>query len=237
VECPQPTTHPGCERIALLIYPGFTALDLFGPHHMLAGLRPNRLDLVAKTKDSLATDTMVHITPTASFADIEPGLDVLLVPGGTAGTLAAMQDEATRTFIATQGAAARFVTSVCTGSLILGAAGLLRFHRATSHWAAREVLSAFGAEPIDARVVIDRNRITAAGVNAGLDLGLTLAGLLRNTATAQRIQLFAEYDPQPPYHAGTLAKAPPDIAADMRIPAEAFAAQARKTAALLGFLI
>ena len=227
----SPAPRPrGKERLALLIYPGFTALDLFGPHHMLCALMPQRLDLVATTMDPVITDTGVKVLPSATFADIAPGLDVLFVPGGTQGTLAAMQDRETREFLSTQGAQARYVTSVCTGSLILGAAGLLRGYRATSHWVTRDVLSEFGAEPVEARVVIDRNRVTGAGVSAGLDLGLTLVGLLRDVGTAQRVQLIAEYDPHPPFDAGTPAKAPPDVSAEMRAMFAPFAEHARAAA-------
>ncbi|SJZ69686.1 DJ-1/PfpI family protein [Enhydrobacter aerosaccus] len=225
-----PAPARGKERIALLIYPGFTALDLFGPHNMLCGLMPEKIDLVAKTSDPVITDTGVTIVPSATFGDIAPGLDVLFVPGGTKGTLAALQDEATREFVARQGASARYVTSVCTGSLILGAAGLLRGYRATSHWVARDILSEFGAQPVDSRVVIDRNRVTGAGVSAGLDFGLTLVGLLRDAGYAQRVQLVAEYDPHPPFDAGTPAKAPADVTADMRTMFAPFAAEALKAA-------
>ncbi|MBS0519881.1 MAG: DJ-1/PfpI family protein [Proteobacteria bacterium] len=228
-----PPPARGKERIALLVYPGFTALDLFGPHNMLSGLLPEKLDLVARTPEPVTTDTGVKILPSATFADIAPGLDVLFVPGGTKGTLAAMQDDATRAFVARHGETARYVTSVCTGSLILGAAGLLRGYRATSHWVTREILPEFGAEPVEARVVVDRNRVTGAGVSAGLDLGLTLVGLLRDPGYAQRVQLVAEYDPHPPFDAGTPAKAPADVTADMRAMFAPFAAEARKVAQAL----
>lgn len=198
----------GRERIAFLIYPGFTALDVFGPHNMLAGLMPERLDLVAATREPVRTDTGISILPTASFAEIEPGLDVLCVPGGTRGTLAAMADPATIAFLARQGAAARWVTSVCTGALVLGAAGLLRGYRATGHWLLRDLLSIFGAEPVNARVVTDRNRMTGGGVTAGIDFGLTLVARMRDPAYARAVQLVAEYDPEPPFRAGTPATAP-----------------------------
>jgi len=224
----------GSERMALLIYPGFTALDLFGPHHMLAGVRPARLDLVAKTRAPVVSDTGVTITPGAGFADIEPGLDVLLVPGGTEGTLAAMQDAETRAFLAAQGARARYVTSVCTGSLILGAAGLLQGRRATSHWLTLNVLSAFGAVPVAGRVVEDGNVITGAGVSAGLDLGLTLVNRLRDRAYAERVQLVAEYDPRPPLAAGNPELAPADVTASARAAFAPFLARVEASARALG---
>jgi transcriptional regulator GlxA family with amidase domain len=216
----------GTERIALLIYPGFTALDLFGPHNMLAGLRPARMDLVSATREPVVTDTGVSVLPSATFTDIAPGLDVLFVPGGSLGTLAAMKNEALLAFVAQQGAAARYVTSVCTGALVLGAAGLLRGYRATTHWAAMEALAAFGATPVGARVVADRNRITGAGVSAGLDFGLQLVATFRDRAYAERVQLAAEYDPQPPFDAGSPAKATPESLARLRALYAPFAAEA-----------
>lgn len=134
----------------------------------------------------------------------------LCVPGGGDGTLAAMRDEATINFLKDRGARARYITSVCTGSLILGAAGLLQGYRATSHWLARDILRDFGAEPIDARVVVDRNRITGAGVTAGLDLGLGLVGRLRDRQYAETVQLLAEYAPEPPFQAGTPSNSSPE---------------------------
>ena len=219
------------ERIAILVYPGFTALDLFGPHHMLAGLRPARLDLVGRTRAPVQTDTGVTITPSAGFDDIAPGLDILLVPGGTEGTLAAMEDADTRAFLAAQGAAARYITSVCTGSLILGAAGLLRGRRATSHWVTLEVLRHFGAIPVAERVVEDGNVMTGAGVSAGLDLGLTLVARLRDQHYAERVQLVAEYDPHPPLHAGSPALAPPGTTAATRALFAPFVARLEAVAA------
>jgi transcriptional regulator GlxA family with amidase domain len=216
----------GTERIALVIYPGFTALDLFGPHNMLAGLRPARMDLVAATREPVVTDTGVSVLPSATFADIAPGLDILFVPGGSLGTLAAMKNAALLAFIAQQGAASRFVTSVCTGSLVLGAAGLLRGYRATTHWAAMEALPPFGATAMADRVVIDRNRITGAGVSAGLDLGLQLVATMRDRPYAERVQLAAEYDPQPPFDAGSPAKAAPESLARLRTLYAPFAAEA-----------
>ncbi len=206
-----PATGSGAERIAMLIYPGFTALDLFGPHHMLAGLRPARLDLVASTCAPLKTDTGVTIVPAVGFDEVEEGLDILLVPGGTEGTLAAMQDAPTRAFIARHTASAKLVASVCTGSLILAAAGVLRGRRATSHWLTLDILPLFGATPVAERVVEDGKFITGAGVSAGLDLGLTIVQRLRGTAYAQAVQLVAEYDPQPPLAAGTPGTAPAGV--------------------------
>ncbi len=211
---PSPTR--GRERIAFLLYPEFTALDLFGPHHMLSGLMPSRLDLVAATRAPVRTDMGVDVLPTATFDEIADGLDVLCVPGGTNGTLAAMRDPGTLDFLRRHGASAKWVTSVCTGSLVLGAAGLLRGYRATGHWAIHDLLGHLGAIPTEGRVVEDRNRMTGGGVTAGIDFGLTLLARFRDTPTAQAMQLFAEYDPQPPLDAGSPAKAPPAVLATAR---------------------
>jgi cyclohexyl-isocyanide hydratase len=138
---------------------------------------------------------------------------LLLVGGGTKGTLAAMRDPATIAFIADRGSRAKWVTSVCTGSLLLGQAGLLNGYRATSHWIGRPFLNDFGAIEVDQRVVFDRNRITGAGVSAGLDLGLAIVEKLRPLEFAQMVQLFAEYAPEPPLHSGTPDLAPAPVLA------------------------
>jgi putative intracellular protease/amidase len=198
----------GRERIAFLVYPGFTALDMVGPHYMLTNLMGATVRVVAATTEPVRSDTGLVFMPDESFATCPADLDILCVPGGTTGTLAAMQDAATLAFLADRGGRARYVTSVCTGSLLLGAAGLLRGRRATSHWVTRKLLPLFGAEAVDARVVTDGNRITGAGVTAGLDFGLSLVAGLRDRDYAQAVQLLAEYAPEPPFNAGTPATAP-----------------------------
>lgn len=200
------------EQIAMLIYPAFTALDLIGPQHYLAGLMGAKVHLVARTMTPVTSDTGVTILPTATFETCPKDLDILFAPGGTAGTIAAMNDAATLAFVADRGSRAKYVTSVCTGSLVLGAAGLLRGYRATSHWAVRDVLSEFDAVPVEERVVIDRNRITGAGVTSGLDFGLRITAELRDEQYARMQQLMSEYDPQPPFDAGSPRKAPKDAA-------------------------
>lgn len=197
--------------IAMLVYPRMTALDLMGPQHMFASLDGARVHLVAKTADPVTSDLGVTIVPTTTFADCPQDLTILFTPGGTDGTLAAMADAETRAFMADRGARAQYVTSVCTGSLILGAAGLLQGYKATSHWAARSALAEFGAIPVEARYVKDRNRITGAGVTAGLDFGLHILAELRGEAFAQGVQLMSEYDPQPPFQAGSPLSAPPAV--------------------------
>ncbi|GAB6845123.1 transcriptional regulator GlxA family with amidase domain [Methylorubrum rhodinum] len=193
------------KKIAILLYPGMTALDVVGPQNLLAGLGP--IELVAARIGPVASDTGLSLVATHDFETCTRDLDVLLVPGGD-GTPAQMRDGAALAFLADRAQRATWVTSVCTGSLILGAAGLLRGYRATSHWCVRDtVLPLFGAEPVDSRVVFDRNRVTSAGVSAGLDFALALAARLRGEAYAKTAQLVAAYAPQPPFAAGTPAEA------------------------------
>lgn len=225
-----PAGWVGREQIAFLIYPEFTALDLVGPHYMLAGLLGAKVHIVAKTKEPITSDQKLTFVPTGTFEECPKDLDILCVPGGTTGTLAAMEDRATIEFLKDRGSRAKYITSVCTGALIIGAAGLLRGYRATSHWAAREVLRDLGAEPVDSRVVVDRNRITGAGVTAGIDFGLRLLAMLRDQTYAEAMQLLAEYDPAPPFNAGTLEKAPEVPAKLMQHMLLPFGADARAVA-------
>lgn len=205
----MPPNWTGQEQIGMLLYPGFTALDFVGPQYMLAGLLGARVHHIAKTMAPVVSDTQLAIVPTMTLAQAPRELDILFVPGGGQGTLDALQDDALLAFVADRGRRAKWVTSVCTGSLVLGAAGLLKGYRATSHWIARPLLGDVGATPVDARVVRDRNRITGAGVSAGLDLGLAIVGLLRDPLYAQTLQLLAEYAPEPPFNAGSPGTAPP----------------------------
>jgi putative intracellular protease/amidase len=211
----MPAHWTGKEQIAFLIYPEFTALDMVGPHYMLTSLMGATTHLVAKSRDIVKSDAGLMFQPSATFDDCPADLDIICVPGGTAGTLAAMQDDATIRFLKDRGSRAKFVTSVCTGSLILGAAGLLTGYRATSHWVARSLLPIFGALPAEGRVVHDRNRITGGGVTAGIDFGLALVGQLRDREYAEGVQLLAEYAPEPPYDAGTPQRAPANVKAMM----------------------
>lgn len=215
------------DNIAMLCYPGMTILDLIGPQYMFASLMGASVQLVGKTRDPMTSDTGVTMVPTATFADVPRDLTVLFVPGGTTGTLAAMRDDETRNFVADRGARAQYVTSVCTGALVLGAAGLLNGYRATTHWAALDTLSDCGATPVSERVVRDRNRITGAGVTAGLDFGLTMVAELRDPVYAQGVQLGCEYDPQPPFNAGSTRTASPEVKAIMESMYTAFPGQVR----------
>jgi len=206
----MPASWMGSDRIAMLLYPGFTALDFVGPQYFFGNLMGATVQLVAKDRSPVTSDTGITIVPTATFAECPADLDVLFVPGSGKGVLDAMEDAATVGFLADRGARAKWVTSVCTGSLLLARAGLLTGYRATGHWVAREVLAEFGAIPVDQRVVRDRNRMTGAGVSAGLDLGLAMAAELRDRSCAEAIQLLAEYAPEPAFDAGTPNRAPKD---------------------------
>lgn len=203
-------------HIALVAYPGFTALDLLGPHHVLSMLPGTKVHIVAASREAVTSDMGVTLVPTTSFDDCPAELTAVMVPGGTAGTLAAMQDPALQAFLRDRGARAQWVCSVCTGSLVLGAAGLLQGYRATSHWATLDLLARLGAEPVAERYVRDRNRFTGAGVTAGLDFGLALVAELSEPKFARMVQLLAEYDPAPPFDAGSPAKAGEAITAEIR---------------------
>lgn len=192
-------------RIAFLLFPNVTQLDLTGPAQVLSRLGDARLDLVAATLAPVPTDAGFSILPTATFADV-PAADILCVPGGF-GVNGAIADDATLAWVRQVGAGATWVTSVCTGSLVLGAAGLLTGYRAGCHWAQRHMLPLFGAEPVAERVVVDRNRVTGGGVTAGIDFALTLTALIRGRAHAELVQLSLEYDPQPPFDAGSPERA------------------------------
>lgn len=187
-------------EVLMLVYPKFTALDLVGPQHVFALLGPEfKTRLVWKDTKEIVSDTGIPIRPTTAFGDCPEDPAVIFVPGGTEGTLAAMEDKEVREFLASRGAKAKFVTSVCTGALVLGAAGLLKGYKATTHWLALDALKGFGAEPVAERVVTDRNRVTGAGVTAGIDFALTLAAKLKDESYAKAVQLMMEYDPQPPF--------------------------------------
>jgi len=203
----QEQLRMGSEQIAILVYPEFTALDALGPHYALAGMMGATVRFVAKTLDLIpcegASKGGFCIKPHLTFADCPTDLDLLLVPGGLTGTMAAMADGATLQFLAEQSAKAKMVGSVCTGSLLLGAAGLLKGRRATSHWQMLDVLKDVGAIPVSERVVFDgTDRVTAAGVSAGLDLGFELVRHYRGDFYAKGMQLLGEYDPQPPFPGG-----------------------------------
>lgn len=192
-------------RVAFLLFPNVTQLDLTGPAQVLSRLENARIDLVWKTTDPVPTDAGFALLPTATFADVAEA-DILCIPGGF-GVNRVIADDEAMAWIEAIAARAAWVTSVCTGSLVLGAAGLLDGYRATCHWGQREMLRLFGAEPVDARSVIDRNRVTGGGVTAGIDFAFTLMALIRGEAHARAVQLSLEYDPAPPFDSGSPAKA------------------------------
>jgi cyclohexyl-isocyanide hydratase len=202
---------PDMIEIGFLMFPKVTQLDLTGPLQVLSRLPGARVHLIWKRIEPVPSDAVLSLLPTTTFADCPP-LDVICVPGG-AGADDLLGDDETLTFLRTQADHARFVTAVCTGSLLLGAAGLLEGYRATTHWSAMAHLAPFGAIPTPSRVCMDRNRITGGGVTAGIDFALTLAAVLTDAMTAQMIQLGLEYDPAPPFAAGSPAIAPPEILA------------------------
>lgn len=189
-------------HIGMLVYPKFTALDLIGPHTIFAQLSSAEVHLVGKTLDPVTSDAGITMSPTRSFATCPERLDVLFVPGGTFGTVAMMEDAEVLAFLRSRASATTWITSVCTGSLVLGAAGLLRGYRATTHWVARDILPILEATPLAERYVEHGNRVTGAGISAGIDFGLRLAERLRGPAEAERIQLNLEYAPEPPYPGG-----------------------------------
>ena len=194
----------------MLLYPHLTALDLVGPQ---CAFGPHaRTHLFWKTLDPVPTDTGFSILPTATLSEGPRELDVLFVPGGM-GTGAWMEDADVLAFLAKRGRSTRFVTSVCTGSLLLGAAGLLDGYKAATHWAFYDALEALGVKGVRERVVVDRNRVTGGGVTAGVDFGLTLLAALRGEPTARVTQLMMEYNPRPPFDAGSPAGAGPETTA------------------------
>lgn len=192
-----------------LLFPDVTQLDFTGPLQVLHRLPGATTHIVAKTLDPVPSDCGLSLVPTATFADCPP-LDLLCVPGGF-GVDGAMGDAETMDFVRRAGAQARYVTSVCTGAFILGAAGLLQGKRATTHWAYHDLLPLVGAIPVHARVVRDGDTFTGGGVTAGIDFALTLAAELRGDDIAQSIQLAIEYDPAPPFDAGSPERAPADV--------------------------
>lgn len=207
----------GNEKVAMLLYPGFTALDLVGPHYFFACMLGATVHLVTTGTPHAAvpSDLGLAIQPTTTLEAAPADLDVLFVPGGTMGTVAAMETRRITDWLADRGGRAGLVTSVCTGSMLLGKAGLLRGKRATSHWVTRPLLHEVGATAVDARVVVDGNVVTGAGVSSGLDFALAVVAGLRGERYAQALMLQAEYHPEPPFQGGTMASTPPAVAEAM----------------------
>jgi len=205
----QTTTPSGALAIGMVLFPGLTQLDLTGAYEVLARMPDTRVHLIASTRNPVQSEWGLTISPNTTFAEA-PSLDVLCVPGGW-GVDSHLDDDELLDFLRSRGEHARYITSVCSGALLLGAAGLLRGYHATTHWMSLDLLPLLGAEPVRHRVVRDGNRITGAGVTAGIDFGLRLAAELFGPATAQRIQLAIEYAPEPLYASGAPDNAPQDI--------------------------
>jgi cyclohexyl-isocyanide hydratase len=197
--------------IGMLVFPRVTQLDLTGPVQVFSSVPGAKLHLIWKRIEPVPSDSVLTLTPTTTFADC-PQLDVICVPGGV-GTDDMVNDEEMLDFLRQQATGAKYITSVCTGSLVLGAAGLLQGYRAATHWTAMDYLAKFGATPTKTRVCVDRNRVTGGGVTAGIDFALTLVSLLVDRTTAQAIQLRLEYNPAPPFNAGSPDTAPAEIVA------------------------
>ena len=200
------TTH---FRSGLLVFPNLTQLDLTGPYEVLARLPGAETLLLWKSLDPVRSEHGLTILPMATLASCPP-LDLILVPGGP-GINPLLEDAEVLAFLRRVAAEARYVVGVCTGSLVLGAAGLLRGRRAATHWMSRELLRSFGAEPVAQRVIVDGNLFTGGGVTAGIDVALTVAAEIAGRAAAEAIQLGIEYDPAPPFASGSPERADPAV--------------------------
>ncbi len=200
-------------RFGLLAFPGLTLLDLLGPFEVFARVRGAEVQVVGLDRRPLQSDLGLRFQPQCALSEASregQGFDLLLVPGGP-GQMQLMENPRVLGFLRQQAKRTRYMTSVCTGSLILGAAGLLRGYRATTHWLCLDLLPHLGAEAVAERVVVDRDRICGAGVSAGLDLALVATALLCGEAEARRVQLLLEYDPAPPFRGGSPESAPPAL--------------------------
>jgi cyclohexyl-isocyanide hydratase len=205
-------------RSGMLVFPNLTQLDLTGPYEVLARIPGAETLLLWKNLDPVRSEHGLTILPMATLSS-SPPLDLVLVPGG-AGINPLLDDAEVLAFLRGAAAAARYVVGICTGSLVLGAAGLLRGRRAATHWMSRELLRVFGAEPVAERVVVDGNLFTGGGVTAGIDVALTVAGEIAGRATAEAIQLGIEYAPAPPFGSGSPETADPAVLAAVLARAE-----------------
>jgi len=215
-------------QIGSLLFEGLDQIDLTGPFEVFARIPNSTYRVYAKTSDQMRDLRGLRLTADATLAEA-PQLDVLHVPGGF-GQEALMEDEEVIGWIRRQAAGATVIFSVCTGALLCGAAGLLKGRRATTHWAAFEVLQHFGAIPVNERVVVDGNMVFAAGVTSGIDSALRVAADLRGVPAAESIQLYMQYAPEPPFNAGTPETAPAAIVEATRKSVQAMTAQRIATA-------
>ncbi|HRF09490.1 MAG TPA: DJ-1/PfpI family protein [Xanthobacteraceae bacterium] len=217
-------------RIGFLLFPNITQLDLTGPYEVLSKLPNATVHLIWKTLEPVKAVGGLAILPDTTLADC-PQLDLICVPGGP-GMTPLMNDEDILAFLRKQAAGARYLTSVCTGSLVLGAAGLLQGKKAATHWMAMDILPSLGAIPVEARVVVDGNVITGGGVTAGIDFGLQVAAAVAGEDVAKMIQLQLEYDPEPPFKSGHPRSADPALVEKMKKLGEVMTNERRKNAAL-----
>lgn len=197
-------------NIGFVIFPNLTQLDFTGPLQVLHRLPELKVHIIAKSLDPVPSDCGLGLVPTTAFEDCGQ-LDLICVPGGGVGVAAAMTDPATIDFVQEQAAGARYITSVCTGAFVLGAAGLLKGRRATTHWAYTDLLPLVGATWQKARIVTDGNVVTAAGVASGIDFALHMVAEIAGAETAQAVQLGIEYDPAPPFPGGHPDRAPASV--------------------------
>ena len=194
--------------VAIVLFPAVTQLDLTGPYEVFNRMPSTKVVLLSSSLAPVRTEWGLTLMPDATF-ESSPDFDVICVPGGW-GVNEALESGELISFLNRAGRA-RYITSVCSGALLLGAAGLLEGYRATTHWMSHELLSLFGAIPVHERVVIDRNRITGGGVTAGIDLALVIAAEMFGESVAQEIQLAIEYDPAPPFESGSPLTAPAEV--------------------------
>ncbi|BCL34813.1 transcriptional regulator [Nostoc sp. MS1] len=206
--------------IGIVLFPSVTQLDFTGPYEVFTRFPKTNLYLLSETLEPIKSDRGLTFLPDTTFAEA-PNLDVLCVPGGP-GINAKLEDKNFLEFLKTQGEQARYVTSVCTGSLLLAAAGLLTGYRATTHWLSLNLLEMLGVEAVKQRIVIDRNRITGGGVTAGIDFALAIAAELFGETLAQEIQLQIEYNPQPPFNSGSPDTASADVLKRVRAASQGF---------------
>jgi cyclohexyl-isocyanide hydratase len=219
-------------QFGILIFPNVQQLDATGPYEVFASIPDAKVHLIWKDREPVRSATGLVLAPTMTLGEC-PALDVLCVPGGK-GINSLLRDRDVLGFLRTQAAQARYVSSVCTGALVLGAAGLLRGRRATTHWASHDLLAKFGAIPTQGRVVRDGNVFTAGGVTAGIDFGLSVVAELLGEAQAQMIQLGHEYAPEPPFHAGTPESAPEAVLAAAK---ERLASSRREREAIISHIL
>lgn len=215
-------------HIGFLLFPDITQLDLTGPHEVLSKIPGAKLHLIWKSLNPVKAVGGLALLPDTTLADC-PQLDLVCVPGGP-GMTDLILDEEVLAFLRKQAAGARYITSVCTGALVLGAAGLLRGRRAATHWMAMDMLATLGAVPVSDRIVVDGNLITGGGVTAGIDFGLRVAAEIAGEEVAKQIQLQIEYDPQPPFASGHPRSADPALVEKLQQFAEPMQARRRKNA-------